>query len=68
MRWRVLLVAEAGKPSSDDTDVVLLRCSTCEGEEQHVTVRSPHHDWMNMSGDELCRLISEAHARGTATA
>ncbi len=68
MRWRVVLVAETGKAQRDDIDVVLLQCSTCDGEEQHVTIRSPHHDWVNMSGGELCRLITDAHARGTATA
>ncbi len=68
MRWRVVLVAESGQPKGEDTDIVLLQCSTCEGEEQHVTIRSPHHDWMNMSGSDLCQLITDAHARGTATA
>ncbi len=82
-RWNIVLVAESGgaapdvphirggrreNVAEDDAAVVLLRCSTCEGEERHVTVRSPHHDWMQMSSEELCRLITAAQASGTASA
>ncbi len=74
-RWNVVLVAEPGGADPvpdigerDSDSVVLLKCSTCEGEEQHVTVRSPHNDWMQLSGEELCELIMAARAGGTASA
>lgn len=82
MRWKILLVAESGGAAPDadvrdaarhaadqeDDAVILLHCSTCEGEERHVTIRSPHHDWLTMSSGTLCELILEAQEHGTASA
>jgi hypothetical protein len=73
-RWRVEaeaqpapVLSEAGEAAvaaGDGAGVALLRCVTCEGPEQFITIRAPLDVWLDMPPEELCALIAAAQRDG----
>lgn len=72
VRWRVEAEAQPAPaltgadgqdvPGDGAAGVALLRCVTCEGPEQYVTIRAPIDAWLDLPPEALCALIVAARA------